>query len=158
MLRYDLCWREQCGKVTGRAKQMVGVDVAIWTILETPLRPGWREDGGAKSRRAKGLSSFTEKKTPRGCLLELNNPTVHTLLQDISSATRTWQIHIYVGGVTRIALRTPSSNKLTDPIKKSRVEQELYLPFMEFSCPRFKANDLIQRKGDEMALSVVLCN
>lgn len=62
--------------------------------VEPPLCPGWREDGGAKSRGAKGLPSFTEKKTPRGCLLELNNPTVHTLLQDISSATRTWQIHM----------------------------------------------------------------
>ena len=77
VLRHDLCSLEQCRKITGRVKQMLGADVAISTILE-PLAP--RETIAERGDARSGASPSFAKKKKGLVAVYSNNPAAHTLL------------------------------------------------------------------------------
>lgn len=138
-LRHDLCPREH---TMWKNKRLDDADVTdgrcrCRDFERTSLRTSSflcrkiEFEGGFESFARSDESSWKRRKKKKMTLfLSLSLVVVYsnrtTLVctrywQDISwRYARTWRIHIYVGGVTRVALRTPSSNKLTDPIKKSR--------------------------------------
>ena len=118
----------------------------------TPCAPIMRKDSGARKREIRSSPSSEEKK---GLVVVYSNRT--TLLctccfvrykLDFAHMANTYLCR------RRNSHRSKNANfqQTHWPDKKA---EELHRSFMEFLCPRLKANDLISRKRDKVTLSLV---